>query len=64
VQELKDVIWKVGEQRRLREQKQQESQLAQASDSAVTVVRTAGMATQEPEMVDDVFVSPSSSPLL
>jgi hypothetical protein len=60
VQELKDVIWKVGEQRRLREQKQQESQFAQASDSAVP----AGMATQEPEIVDDVFVSPSSSPLL
>ncbi|KAI0289581.1 hypothetical protein BC826DRAFT_1106930 [Russula brevipes] len=73
VQELKDVIWKVGEQRRLREQqrqvvseagRQQESLRAQASDSAVPAVLTAGMVTQEPEMVDDVFVSPSSSPLI
>jgi len=68
VQELKDVIWKVGEQRRLREKMHREEEeedgkyetqvtpVVIAADAATTCVATGE--------VDDVFTSsPSSSPL-
>ena len=66
VQELKDVIWKVGEQRRLREEKRQKEEQRQVA-SADTVVSIAGaddtVVTREPpRTVEDVFTSPPQLP--
>lgn len=70
VQELKDVIWKVGEQRRLREemvqqqQQQQQQQLVTEAEAAVVVSETSGdntVVTREPPSpsptAEDVFTS-------
>jgi hypothetical protein len=71
VQELKDVIWKVGEQRRLREEmmqqrerQQQQQQLVADAEAAVVVSVTSGdstVVTREPPSpsptVEDVFTS-------
>ena len=73
VQELKDVIWKVGEQRRLREEKmqlqeRQRQQLVTDAEAAVDVSVTGGINTTavtrelpspSPPTVEDVFTSPS-----
>jgi hypothetical protein len=72
VQELKDVIWKVGEQRRLREEKRQQQELELerqqleklqigSADAAVVSVACGddSVITREPpQTVEDVFTSP------
>jgi hypothetical protein len=69
VQELKDVIWKVGEQRRLRERRLREEEEGEGdaeveagaqANSAVLAANATSMATQE-TATDDVFTSPSPS---
>ena len=72
VQELKDVIWKVGEQRRLREEKQQleemEKQQVASADVEVVSVGSVGsvgdtVVTREPPWtLEDVFASPPQLP--
>ena len=66
VQELKDVIWKVGEQRRLREEKRQKEEQRQVG-SADAVVSVAGaddsaVTREPPRTVEDVFKSPPQLP--
>jgi hypothetical protein len=67
VQELKDVIWKVGEQRRLREEKRQQQELKQqqqvaGADAAVSSVASGDGIVVGRELpsrrVEDVFTSP------
>jgi len=76
VQELKDVIWKVGEQRRLRERRLREEEDADAQTEAETAGRReltdekqqlvdpaqadAANATTAAATIDDVFTSPLS----
>jgi hypothetical protein len=69
VQELKDVIWKVGEQRRLREEKMQQEELEKqqvaSADVAVVSVGTVDdvvVAREQPRTVEDVFASPPQLP--
>ena len=64
VQELKDVIWKVGEQRRLREERlQRQQQLVTDAEAAAVFSVTSGdntVVTREPSpspTVEDVFTS-------
>lgn len=75
VQELKDVIWKVGEQRRLREEKRQQQELEQqqqqvaGADAAVSSVASGDSIVVGRELlsrrVEDVFTSPPQpQPLL
>lgn len=72
VQELKDVIWKVGEQRRLREEKmqlqeRQRQRLVTDAEATVEVsvigddntVVTRELPSSSPQTVEDVFTSPS-----
>lgn len=62
VQELKDVIWKVGERRRLRERRLKEEEDADADADVQTGGETvAGNATTAATTIDDVFTSPLSS---
>ena len=69
VQELKDVIWKVGEQRRLREERMQQEelekqQLASVDVAVVSVASTDDVlvAREQPRTVEDVFTSPPELP--
>ena len=69
MQELKDVIWKVGEQRRLREEKMQQEELEKqqvaSADVAVVSVASADdvvVAREQPRTVEDVFTSPPQLP--
>jgi hypothetical protein len=69
VQELKDVIWKVGEQRRLREEKRQQQELEQQVAGAVSSVASGDSIVVGRELpsrtVEDVFTSPPQpQPLL
>jgi hypothetical protein len=71
VQELKNIIWKVGEQRRLRDEKQQleemEKQQVASADVAVVFVGSLDdtVVTREPPRTvdsEDVFTSPPYLP--
>jgi hypothetical protein len=73
VQELKDVIWKVGEQRRLREEKRQQEVLeleqqeeVAGTDAAVSSVASGDTTVVGRELpsrtVEDVFTSPPQPP--